>query len=534
MFGIDCDGYDKHASNPEPQRNTLNTYSHPTQNIALAPCPSNPLRLENETEQRHFQTFQSQTAWDIAGIFESVFWQHIVLQECHQETFVLDAILALSAYNTSLKVSKLGRQDQASFAIASEHSQFALRKYQHSLQVMRASLNSDSGQRTALIACLLVCTFEGLLGNTLTTLSHARSGQTLVETFGAEYPHPKPREEGISSPASHIIEDKLFQAANYFETQIIGLFDGRSRENHARLKTQGSETISRMPEGFKDLGEAYLYWDLVLRRSMHFVSQCSGKSTDTTNFCTSNYAVKYGEKGIPFADTEITVERFGQYQYEQQRYLGDIARWSSSFGKLYSELKRATNKRLVIGSHTLHIQSMCAEIDVSSVLHQSLCSHDKYLSNFLEIVTIAKEIIKIKKTFSEAQFTVELGIIPCLHVVAMWCRDRFVRREAIALLNWYGIREGHWDARITAAIDKCLMELEENGILSEDIPEWARIRVVSVFLGEGGIIIEYVRGSPKFGETLGSKRITWPEDGVDIKTSTGVEAYSHSLISYKT
>jgi hypothetical protein len=37
----------------------------------------------------------------------------------------------------------------------------------------------------------------------------------------------------------HIIEDKLLQAAGYFETQIIGFFDGRSADEHARLKLLG-------------------------------------------------------------------------------------------------------------------------------------------------------------------------------------------------------------------------------------------------------------------------------------------------------
>lgn len=485
--------------------------------VILQPSSFGGLSFESEAEQRYFHTFQSETAYEICGIFESVFWQRLVLQTCHQEKFVLDAVIALSAYNTSLKLSKFAGTDEVCLATAAEQAQFALRKYQNSLQVMRTSLGAKACPRKALIACLLVCSFEGLFGNTVTALAHARSGQTLVENFLAEHPHAVPEQEGITSPAPQIIEDKLLQAAFYFETQIIGLYDGRSPQDHAKMKTEGKKTIVGMPKTFKDLDQALAYWDLVSRRSMHFICEYSTDSYQSLNPypdhertepISDNPRLAFG-KDDDCSKREAMLHR---YQTDRKIHLDDIAQWSAAFSDLYSRLKRTTNKRQIMGAHTLYVKSRNLEMGVGSAMESGMCSHDKYFSHFREIVTLSKEIIRVKKTFSQSDFAVELGIIPSLHTTAKCCRERTIRREAIALLQWYDSREGHWDSRSMAEIDGCVMELEEEGIDTEFIPECARIRVLSITSDEVGDLatIEYVRGTPRTGELPGRKRIKCP------------------------
>jgi hypothetical protein len=518
VFGIGCDGYEKPISSLSLPKISSKTNELSDYRVLLAPSPSGGLQFDSEVEQRHFHKFQSETANEICGIFESIFWQKLVPQACHREKFVLDAVIALSAYSASLKLSQAGLQDELLLANAAEQAQFALRKYQNCLQVMQMSLSNAPSPQKALMACLLVCSFEGLLGNTVTALAHARSGQTLVENFLAEHPHPNPKFEGITSPATFIIEDKLLQAATYFETQIIGLFDGRSRDDHAMLKREGKETISRMPQAFKDLDEACIYWDLVSRRSMHFVCEYSTNFNnglnpyavdDTTGLDSQEKILSYAKSS---SDKLFREQNMGDYQVERKKYLEDIAHWSAAFSDLYSRLKRTTNKRQIMGAHALNVKSKAMEMDVGSAMESGTCSHDKYFTHFREIVNLSREIIRIKKTFSQSDFAVELGIIPSLHATAKWCRERTIRREAIAILRWYDSREGHWDSNVMADIDTCVMELEEEGVDTEFIPECARVRVLSITSddGEGWAIVEYIRGSLRTGELPRSKRIRCP------------------------
>ncbi|KAE9376275.1 hypothetical protein N431DRAFT_400381 [Stipitochalara longipes BDJ] len=540
-FGIGCDGYEKPTSAPGPSRLPTYTEGESHYNALIAPSLSGALHFDNAEEQRYFHTFQTETAYEICGIFESVFWQRLVLQACHQERFVLDAVIAISAYSTSLKLSKTGWQDQVCLATAAAQAQFALRKYQSSLQVMRTSLSVTPSPRKALIACLLVCSFEGLFRNTVTALTHARSGQTLVENFLAEHKHPTPSQEGITSPSPGIIEDKLLQAASYFETQITGLFDKRSPEDHAGLKIEGQETIARMPKSFKDLDEACVYWDLVSRRSMHFVCEYSPDSQRGLNAYV-DYEVgeltRTEEKFSAASGLDEHLphrEQIDRCRAEKKNYLDDIAKWSAAFSDLYPRLKRTTNKRQVMGAHTLYVKSKSMEMNVGSAMESGICSYDKYFSHFREIITLSREVIRIKKTFTQSDFSVELGIIPSLHATAKWCRERTIRREAIELLQWYASREGHWDSKTMAEVDSVVMELEEEGIETEYIPECARVRVVSISSDEGGewATVEYVRGSPRTGEYPGRKRIRCPGEMYTIsRRSSELSEESNTNESY--
>jgi hypothetical protein len=65
----------------------------------------------------------------------------------------------------------------------------------------------------------------------------------------------------------------------------------------------------------------------------------------------------------------------------------------------------------------------------------------------------------------KASFTLDLGIIPPLHMVATTCRDRFIRREAIRLLTFTARREGMWDSIFCAKIAMWSMEIEEEGMV---------------------------------------------------------------------
>ena len=86
--------------------------------------------------------------------------------------------------------------------------------YRRAIRAMRSSLatrETRDNPRKALIGGLLVCCFEGLDGNSFTTLSHARSGNELLRDWLKNLKW-KAHNAGICSPVSEIIEDELVQA----------------------------------------------------------------------------------------------------------------------------------------------------------------------------------------------------------------------------------------------------------------------------------------------------------------------------------
>lgn len=511
-FGIGCDGYEK----PKPkfkQSNKPLLPSYPT-HYKLLPAPPGTLQFENDMEECYFNIFRKETAAEISGTFPNTFWDRVALQACHEERFVLRAVTAISAFNTYLKLVRDPDQSQLNQGLASQHTDFALAQYQRALQTMRGSLSRGRDPRKALIACMLVCAFEGLVGNTLTALAHAKSGQKLLEEWLGEYEHSTTYVRGISSPAPHIVEDQLIQAAGFFETQIIGFFDHRPVELHTKMKTEGSETIRLMPTSFRELNEARRYWELITRRIMHFLCETSAKGKNayriSPDLPDDNDTVSLGPDSTHMAymtPFDIQVE----FKSQQAQYREEITRWRAAFSDLYSKIKRSSNERLVTGAHTLHLKSRGIEIGLAGTMDTNNCAFDKHFAEFRDVVNVAREIVRAKKNFSKGDFTFEHGILPSLHVTAKWCRDRIVRREAIEIMEWYGCREGHWDSVILADIDRCLMTLEEEGIAEDYVPESARVRVTNLKAnpGDSWATLEYIRGSKRTGEVRGEAILEW-------------------------
>jgi len=104
------------------------------------------------------------------------------------------------------------------------------------------------------------------------------------------------------------------------------------------------------------------------------------------------------------------------------------------------------------------------------MLDPNPCHLDKHIPDFRRIVELARPIVKEQKRREvrrKPHFTFDTGLVPSLHVVGKFCRDRVIRREAIALLKEMNNVEEAWDSNGLAQMDEQLMEVEEAGVKTE-------------------------------------------------------------------
>ena len=130
-------------------------------------------------------------------------------------------------------------------------------------------LADDQMRRTALIVCLLVVCIETLQFRYAVATIHAQNGLRLMR----EYTDTLQRssfERALSSRAS-VIEDELVQQFQRLDLQTLSWYGARTPVDHARVKCEGSSMMREMPEKFKDIEEARLYLDIVMRRAYHFM-----------------------------------------------------------------------------------------------------------------------------------------------------------------------------------------------------------------------------------------------------------------------
>jgi hypothetical protein len=72
------------------------------------------------------------------------------------------------------------------------------------------------------------------------------------------------------------------------------------------------------------------------------------------------------------------------------------------------------------------------------------------------------------------------GIIGPLYVVAVLCRNPKIRRKALNLLETNPRREGVWDSILGAKAAIVIMNIEEEGMEGDYIPEHSRLRGIKL------------------------------------------------------
>ena len=284
-----------------------------------------------------------------------------------------------------------------------------------------------------------------------------------------------------------MIEDELVQAFGRLDLQVMAYVDPRPASDHERLMREGELTILHMPAIFTSVNEARLYWELVQRRSSHFIATTAAQSLRTgKDVPTVSIDLGAGEPAVLFhAESDIykSLPIIGDERMppEYRKYSGEIAQWFSAFTSFYEGIEKDTDERSWTAALLLQIHAKTSEIMLLSSLFGDESSLDRFMPEYREVVASARAISG-SQYFQMQKFKFDLGIVNPLRLVAKWCREGGTRREAIGLLRESRVREGLYDGLIMAGVQEWIMELEEEGLVDGIIKEEMRWRYTSIRL----------------------------------------------------
>lgn len=115
------------------------------------------------------------------------------------------------------------------------------------------------------------------------------------------------------------------------------------------------------------------------------------------------------------------------------------------------------------------------------------CLFDEYLDDFRTLVDLAIPLASYFQS-TAAAFTLDIGILPSLHLTIQKCRHPRTRHRALDFLTSLTHREGAWDAQVCARSATVVINLEEDAAVALNpgapiteaahIPEVARISEV--------------------------------------------------------
>jgi len=452
-LGRECGGYA-----PEMTENNSNNVTpvaiHPRPMSVMSYSPTIAIPGDPQ-ERRYFQRFCDKTSKEICGAFDPAFWTEKVLQLCHHDAPIRYATIALGALAKSLEVTSfptrlsLSGFPQIDHHHLDEHHRYAIKQYCRAVASLRTMLNDGRRHlRTSLTSCVLFMAFEALQGNYDGSLSHLRGGTRLLADW-------RLARRGL---ASRLSQDSLSEIQD-------GLVDDLGRM-FARLDVQGlfvpppfptpelpwEDVI--VPDEFDSTQEAREVWDFLMCGISQFYRQAVAHSQQNPE--------------------ELLTENWHE---KHEHYTTQLLQWRSSFQVIHAEEVRAGMIR-TDKSTMLSIYYNLATILLAASVQHSEMLFDEYTPLFAEILSRCNHLLSnTDDPTNTSRFTLDMGTILPLAFTASKCRDRKIRRQAIALLWSNARREGLcFDTITVARLCAWLSSIEGEGIQedSEPVPESAR------------------------------------------------------------
>jgi hypothetical protein len=480
--GHKCEGY---IQKPKPRQE----YTSPRPNVApkrailplgkegilrvYAQPHGSRFNFHTPDEYRYFQRFQTKTAFHLSGFYEPGLWNRIILQASELQESIRHAVIALGALD--MTTSRMTETESSPGSTSSPQERlpaaetyhiFALKQYSKAIKQMREqSLNSKHDLRTALVASLLIITFETYHGNYSSAGDQIRAAIRLIEERSSSSSSPPPEKE---------VEEDILFAFNRLAIQEISHTDGFTLAEHLTLKETNSSRIRDMPEVFTDITTARGYFNMIARQCAHF--GCAFWMSDNT-FSNKPSLALFDRTQAP--SQSMAPELLKQLGHD--RYIDLCVRFLRAFNPLYEKhhskskpegAKSEEEKRDGSACMSIRINFMCMWVCLQFAGGPTEVCYDAFLPTFSEMNDIASKMLDQQQSI----FTFDLQTLWPLDLVAQKCRDGKVRREAIRLMKVKPRREGIWDSMVAAGICEWVVRLEESGMRDGFIPEESRVR----------------------------------------------------------
>lgn len=458
----------------------------------------------DEKEGQYFQVFRTRTASELSGFFDSDFWTRSVLQESHWEASIRHAVVALGALYKTLEAASESPpgspQSHYDAETAPDHYCFALVQYGKAIKRLRESLEKreSRSKRTVLISIVLFTCFQSFTGDHKAAIFQVQSGLRLLEELN---PEGKPQPNGSGAVEDELvqmftrlaIQAKSYDMAFHFPAPYVIQLSPKLPPTSPRspsIQSDAGSTISvdsQIPEQFTTSQEARSSLDSVTERIMRFNEALSSFYAGPNNILPSSikshgigYRTQLHQWGEAFepllrnrrgAGVSIT-ERAGIDVLKMIHimttvlFLMGFSTAETDFDNFLPEFRQIVDlaKEVVVDEERTIAEAKCGD--------PKHCRHRRgHSGTHMQFPGITTRGFKPDGSYShiKASFALDLGIVPPLFVVATKCRDRMLRREAIALLISTPRREGMWDSLLCGKVGEWIMEVEEQGMMEFEI-----------------------------------------------------------------
>lgn len=451
--GRPCEGY---ASTPGSGRSEpIRFVVYSTHNTIV---PSETPDLD-WSERRALSFFQDRTALELAGAFATDFWLVNILPLARREQSVRHALIALSSMHEHFSgVDHVAPTRSLDFALS--HYGKAMREVVQ-LSQSHASTTFDR----ALVTCALFAAFESLQGNYHAACNHAVSGIKIL----AEEQRNLVRARQVGIPRE--VLTRFFLS---MERQIVEIGDPNFQGPKPELL--GLDTT--LPERFTSYEHALFHMEIQLRNLSSFAGKIDKLEASD----------QLGEDVYPslMAEFQLLQTRFDAWKSafdifsssDEMKETSTETPESTTSSSPGGATSRRTPAFLILKVYDAAMTAFLARIQRSdeAVLNDFVPEFQTALNATEEFIQSTSTLVTPLAPHSTSApssrmvvrptFSLALGIIPVLFLMASRTADPHMRNRALALLAQCNRREGFWDSRLAARVVERIVALRDLGLSS--------------------------------------------------------------------
>ena len=494
-----CDGYSTSRPAFKPAVKRLEkglvmihyTANLPMSNIAKASirtAPSTAISQDNR-EQRSFEYFRTRTALDLVSCFDSELWSLYVLQLAHNEPAVRHILIGIGCLHEQFESAATGDILD---------SRFALKQYTTAIKHVIESFSPASQQSTdvALLTCALFASFESLQGHYRSALTHITSGLKVLQEGQAN---------NSSSPSSYILARFLKGLFSRLGSQVLEIAD-ISTTPIPLVKETCLQDIT-VPSIFSSIEEAEVILNFILHWIHHAMSHVEALNTDgfappsdsqkqeslatqailaqflgrwsaaLDEYLVSKLRIKLSCGGSPKIQMEpgIYILQIWREVIKVWQCL-DLSAGETAWDPFIDQFKSVADLATSFVDQSAKITANCSTPMISTLQDaprpQTMLGGSKSTATLTDLFGLPGHIRSNRSSVPHAPgpapiikptFSLTIGIIPALYIVASRCRDPAIRRQVVHLLSICNRREGIWDSRLTSQVARHILDIEEAG-----------------------------------------------------------------------
>ena len=317
--------------------------------------------------------------------------------------------------------------------------------------------------RTALIASLLIYCIESLLGNVHSASIHAARSIGLLYTWRHQH-----AVSGKSLCAQDAFEQDLYPAFPGLDIQALLHLDDRPRNVHLGFQIYLDYSSHCFTSKLTSLNDGAEACQLLLRRNLHFIA--AWRITDEYPHIASSLDHLVGNGQVWWSIALGPLKIPPSKRMEQKSCLEDIATYTASLNELQQQHSSESESSMAFSVYsTCRIHTAMNKILMTAACLPLRASWDSLMPDFLEIVNLCENLYPQVSSAGGTTYGFDVGLIVPLAVVAIRCRELWLRKKAIVLLlSRPGYREGIWDAEAMGHVCEWILEIEdeEEGNLS--------------------------------------------------------------------